>query len=73
MVTSLDRFARRQPGLFMGAAVGLGFALSRLAKSTSEGRASPAPSRANAPTTAGTTAPAIGSAAGYTVGQGDLP
>ena len=34
IIGSLDQFARRQPGLFMGAAVGIGFALTRLAKST---------------------------------------
>jgi hypothetical protein len=39
MMTSLDQFARRQPALFIGAAAGLGFALTRLAKSTSERRA----------------------------------
>ncbi len=43
IVTSLDRFARRQPGLFMGAAVGLGFALTRLAKSSADRRHEEAP------------------------------
>lgn len=36
MLTSVERFARRQPALFMGAAVALGFALTRIARSSAE-------------------------------------
>jgi len=80
---SVENFARRQPALFMGAAVAVGFALTRLARSGLEGSSSgygagdQGQSRARGDTGYGSTSGDPGSTgrygAGYVDERGDRP
>lgn len=71
LIDGLQSFARRQPALFAGASVALGFAAVRLAKSAPDRRPAFTPAHGAGPHAAGSSAG--GSSAGGFAPMGDRP
>jgi hypothetical protein len=72
LMTEMEDFGRRQPAVFMGAAVALGFGIARFAKAGSSA-AGPAPRGSASDHQPGWTTDQPGRAAQPSTGLGDLP